>query len=80
MEGFSFCCAQWDSNRAAVNDSPVGCQSRDRASPAGEVESRGARQSENPVTKWQGFCFVLFTFKFSVFSFQLTGQDFPNEY
>ena len=28
-----------DSNRAAMNDSPVGCQNRDRASPASEVES-----------------------------------------
>ena len=31
--------AGMEANRAVVNDSPVGCQSRERASPAGEVES-----------------------------------------
>ena len=44
-----------DSNGAVVNDSPVGCQSRERASPAGEVESRGARHRNSlENTKFSG--------------------------
>ena len=35
-----------DLNRAEVNDSPVGCQSRDRASPTGEVKSRRPHQKQ----------------------------------
>ena len=40
-----------DSNRAAVNDSPVGCQSRERPSPAGEVESHPLRIPEPLIYK-----------------------------
>ena len=36
-----------DLNRAGVNDSPVGCQSRERASPAGEVKSRRPHQQKS---------------------------------
>ena len=39
---FFICVRTRDSNGAAMNDSPVDCQNRERASPTGEVESRGA--------------------------------------